>query len=66
MEFTVVSALDTETVAYEMMQQLSYEEILEFIVYLDLFISDWDFTEKLYKWAKDQHKEFKAEKKEFS
>lgn len=62
MDFSVlITKLDSEDIAWEMFQQLTYDEILEFIVHLDLLIADWDFTEMLYEWAREQHKEFLAE-----
>lgn len=59
------STVDLEELSWAISQQLTYEELLEFIIGIDSMVCDWDFTERLYKWAKAQHKEYKEEKKEF-
>lgn len=65
MEFSIVIPLEPDYIARELSDQLTNDELLDFIVALDLYVADWSFTEALYKWAKGEHKEFKAEKKEF-
>lgn len=65
MEFSVVIPLDPEYIARELSDQLSNAELIEFIVALDLHRGDWGFTEELYKWAKGEHKIYKAEVKEY-
>lgn len=65
MEFSMVTEFDSDYVARELSDQLTSEELVEFIVALDLYVADWSFTEALYKWAKGEHKEFKAEAKGF-
>lgn len=65
MEFQITTEVNTDELAFELAKQLDYDEILDFIVTLDCHISDWDFTERLYNWAKGEHKTYKAEKKEY-
>lgn len=65
MEFQTTAEVNTDDLAFELSKQLNYSEILDFIVTLDSYVSDWDFTEQLYKWAKGEHKTYRAEKKEF-
>jgi len=64
-EFSVVIPLDPEYIARELSDQLTNDELLDFIVTLDLLRADWGFTEELYKWAKGEHKTYKAEVKEY-
>lgn len=64
-ELIVTTPLDLDNLADDMASQLTNDEILDFIVNLDLTIADWQFTEALYKWAKGEHKTYKAEKKEY-
>lgn len=61
MDFSVVTELDSEDIAWEMAKQLTYEEILDFIAGLDGLVADWSFTEMVYEWAREQHKEYLAE-----
>lgn len=61
MDFSVLTNMDAEDIAWEMVQQLTHEEMLEFIVSLDSLVADWSFTEAVYEWAREQHKEFLAE-----
>ena len=61
MDFSVLTNMDAEDIAWEMVQQLTHEEMLEFIVSLDGLVADWSFTEAVYDWAREQHKEFLAE-----
>lgn len=35
------------------------EDVFDLIVALDQHIEDWDFTERVYRHFKEQHKEFK-------
>ena len=66
MEFSAVVPLDSDYIARELRDQLTNEELIEFVVTLDLMIADWGFTEDLYKYFKQEHKTYKAEIKEFS
>jgi hypothetical protein len=61
--FDMGITVDIEDVLYYMTSsgELGHEDILEFVKALDLAMADWDFTEKLYKHFKHQHKIFKAE-----
>lgn len=61
MDFTAVVSLDYDALALDMAEQLDYDEIVDFISTLDTFIADWSFTEAVYEWAREQHKEFLAE-----
>lgn len=65
MEFSVVVPLEPDYVARELSDQLTSEELVEFIVALDLYVADWGFTEELHKYFKQEHKTYKAEVKEF-
>ena len=66
MEFSVVTQFDDDYIAREMADQLTSDELVEFIMALDLYVADWGFTEDLYKYFKQEHKTYKAEVKEFS
>lgn len=66
MEFSIVTQFEPDHIARELSDQLTIDELIEFIQALDLYVADWDFTEALYKWVKKEHKEFKAEKKKDS
>jgi hypothetical protein len=65
MEFIVPVTLDLENLADALASQFGHEDLLNFIADLDLAVADWDFTEQLFKWAKNEHKMYKAEKKEY-
>lgn len=65
MEFSVVVPLEPDYVARELSDQLTSEELVEFIVALDLYVADWGFTEELHKYFKQEHKAYKAEAKGF-
>ena len=65
MEFSVVTEFDPDDIAREMSDQLTNEELLDFIVTLDLYVADWSFTEALHKFFKSEHKTYKAEVKEY-
>jgi hypothetical protein len=65
MDFSVVTSFDSDDIAREMSEQLTNEELVEFIVLLDLCVADWGFTEELYKHFKSEHKTYKAEVKEY-
>jgi hypothetical protein len=65
MDFTVLTELESGDIAWEMSRQLTHEEMLDFVVHLDGFVSDWSFTEAIYDWAREQHKEYLAEKEEY-
>lgn len=65
MDFSAVINLDSETIAHELSDQLTNEELLEFVASLDLIVADWNFTEALYKFFKKEHKTYKAEVKEY-
>jgi acetylglutamate kinase len=64
MEFTAVVNLDFDQLAVDITHQLDNEEILRFIMDLDTHIGDWSFTEMIYEWAREQHKEYLAEKED--
>lgn len=64
MDFTAVVKLDFDQLAFDMAEQLDYEEIVAFIRDLDSRVGDWSFTEMVYDWAREQHKEFLAEKED--
>lgn len=66
MDFTVLTELESDDIAWEMSQQLTHEEMLYFIVGLDGFVSDWAFTEAIYEWAREQHKEYLAEAEDYN
>ena len=65
MEFSVVATISTDDLAIELVEQLSTEELLSLITEIDSYVCDWSFTEELYKWAKAEHKTYKAEVKEY-
>lgn len=64
-EIIVAVPLNLTNLIDDMVSQLTYEEIIQFIIDLDMIVGDWDFTEEIYKWAKSEHKMLKAEKKEY-
>jgi hypothetical protein len=64
MDFSVCTEIDSEDIAWEMAKQLTHEEMLDFIAALDGLIADWSFTEMVYDWAREQHKEYLAESEE--
>lgn len=64
-EIIVTTPLNLINLIDDMVSQLTTEEIIQFIIDLDMILADWEFTEELYKWAKSEHKMYKAEKKEF-
>lgn len=66
MEFSIVMPIDSDYVARELSDQLTNEELVDFIVALDLYVADWGFTEELFRYFKQEHKTYKAEVKEFS
>lgn len=37
---------------------LTHEEIIDLIDYIDYKVGDWDFTEAVHIWAEDRHQEF--------
>jgi hypothetical protein len=61
MEITASVTVNLEDLMYDINRYLSHDEIVDFIQDLDLQAADWDLTEKLYRYFKDQHKIFKAE-----
>lgn len=58
---TVVSEIDTDYLISDLIEQSCNDHLVEFVKDLDLSVADWDFTEKLYKYFKAQHKIFKDE-----
>ena len=62
-KITVVTDVDLDSLIDDMIFQLCYEHLAEFVIDLDLMVADWDFTEMLYQHFKAQHKIFKEEKK---
>jgi hypothetical protein len=65
MNFTSNVLIDSEDLAIDMSSELSQEELIDFVMFLDMQVADWAFTEKLYKFFKDQHKLYKQEVKDF-
>ena len=63
MEFSVVATISTDDLAIELVEQLSAEELLSLITEIDSYVCDWSFTEAIYKWARGEHKIYKAELK---
>ena len=66
MEFSMVTEFDSDYLAQELSDQLTNEELVEFIVALDLYVADWSLTEELHKYFKQEHKTYKAAVKEYS
>lgn len=64
MSCTLVTDINLDTLADQMSYQISTEELFDFIVQLDGYVADWDFTEMIYEWAREQHKEFLAERED--
>jgi hypothetical protein len=62
MEFTIIAAVTDETLAYDMAEQLSHEDLMSFIQHIDMIVGDWEFTEMIYEWAREQHGQYLAEK----
>lgn len=61
--FSFEISIDTVGLAFAMANDLDEDELFDFITTLDEMTADWDFTERLHKYFKDQHKILKAEKK---
>ena len=61
MEFSAFVNLDTDDIAKEIAGQFTSEELVEFIRSIDLYASDWHFSEEMYKYFKKEHKFYKAE-----
>lgn len=57
--------LDKEDLMLCLCNNLSHEEIIEFIIKLEKSYEDWGVTEKLYKYFKSQKKIFDEECREF-
>lgn len=51
-------AIATEDIADSIASGLSREEIIEFIKAIDLSVADWDFTNELITYFKQQEKVF--------
>ena len=49
-----------------LIENFSYEEIINFVQELDERVSNWDYTIKLYEYYKDAYKVFLEEEKLFS
>lgn len=58
MEIFTTTTLDQ--ILESLADQCTHEELLQFIADLDMAVADWDFTEALYAWAKEQHRMFEA------
>lgn len=41
---------------------MSHDDIVKFVIDLDEYVGDWDFTKQLYKHFKKEYKKLKAEK----
>jgi hypothetical protein len=63
MNFTSNVLVDPEDLAIDMSSELSHEDLIDFVMFLDMQVGDWAFSEKLYRFFKDQHKLYKAEVK---
>lgn len=61
----VLTVLDTDDLVEQLTSYLTYQELLDLIADIDSAVCDWGFSEDIYAWAKDQHKEYKAEVKEY-
>lgn len=61
----LIITADENELLDSMVRSMSNEELFEFITDLDMLIADWDFTEALYAYFKNEHKTFKAEQKEW-
>ena len=46
-----------------LIEEFSMEEIIDFVQSLDKRIANWDYTNKLYDYYKDAHKQFLTEEK---
>lgn len=64
MDIQTFVGVDTEDLIHEMNQQLTPEELIQFVKDLDLTVGDWEFTEELYKYFKKEHKTYKLEVRE--
>ena len=65
MKFESSVSIEPEELAIDMASQLTQDEIVDFVEFLDMQMCDWSFTERLYKFFKDQHKIYKQEVKDF-
>jgi hypothetical protein len=56
-------AVDPDEFVDSLVRTRDDNAIFEIIVMIDDLMVDWDFTERLYKHFKQQHKDYKEEKK---
>lgn len=61
MQVALLTVTDVDQIMETLADDLSVDELVQFIVDLDLMYASWEFTELLYKYFKAQHKIFKAE-----
>lgn len=62
----IVVDLQQSNIIRALVDELEYNEIIDFIKRLDLVLADWDFTEALYEYFQTQHELFLKEEKEYS
>lgn len=59
----VVAALPLHQLIHDLRWSDPEVDLLEFVKDLDLAVADWEFSEALYKYFREQHKLYKAEVK---
>ena len=55
------SEVDPFDLISDLVDTLKHDELFQLIVELDRQVADWDFTERMYKYYKDQHKLYRNE-----
>lgn len=55
--------IDTWDLIDSLVRNMDNEELFDFIIEIDSTMLDWEFTEALYQYFKEEHKTWKAEKK---
>lgn len=65
MKFESSVSIEPEELAIDMASQLTQDEVVDFVEFLDMQMCDWQFTERLHKFFKKEHKIYKKEVKDF-
>ena len=65
MSIEISTKVDLDSLIYDLVVQASEKELVQFIIDLDAEMSDWQFTEKVYKHFKSEHKTYKRDVKGF-
>jgi hypothetical protein len=61
MDLVIGATISMEDLIENLVMYTNTDELVSFVEDLDMSEANWDFTEKMYKYFKSQHKIFKAE-----